>query len=124
MLQLLQPTAGLNAHDRAAARVGLDAENLVELAHTDKRAAVIDEGRRHRQHGARRIDRRREARDVAHDRLHVGVADRLDIDGGPRRAMAAPVGIALGLGDDETLDETSLLGDAMIVMRHGVPRLR
>ena len=104
-VQLLEPTARLHPDNLPPLGIALDTEHLVELSQADKRAPVIHESRRNREHRAHRMHGRGEMLLVANDPLHVGITHWLDVDRRRRIAAAAPVPIAAGRGVNEAVDE-------------------
>jgi hypothetical protein len=81
----------LRANDPAALRVGLEAENFIELAYTHDRFAVVRGGRRHGRQRTCRIDGCGKTLGIGHHSLNVCVADRLNVHGGLGRAAQSPI---------------------------------
>ena len=102
-MQFFEPITGLNAHDTPPRRICLNAEDLVELECAEKRAAVVDECLRHRDHRADGAHGRRKSDWIADDRLHIGIADRFDIDRRPGLVAEPPVVIGVPLVFEQPL---------------------
>ena len=49
-IEFFQAATGLHANDLAASCITLDPDHLIELAQTDHRPAIVDEGGRDRKH--------------------------------------------------------------------------
>ena len=68
-----------------------EADDFIELACTQHRPAVIDDGGCHREQRADRVHRGWETLPITHHRLNVSVAYRLNIDGRLRRSAQSPI---------------------------------
>ena len=102
-MQFFEPAAGLHSHDTPPCRIGLDAKDLVELERAEERAAVVDDRPRHREHRTDGAHGRRKSDRIDHNRLHIGVADRLHVDGRPGLVRETPALVGVPLVFKQTL---------------------